>query len=44
VPEKETLYLLGWPLVLSIRVDGQPADAQPYLDKINDVARAEELF
>jgi glycerophosphoryl diester phosphodiesterase len=48
VPEKETLYLLGWPLALSMGVDGIQTDnlqmLMPYLDRINDGARAEELF
>jgi len=48
VPEKETLYLLGWPLALSMGVDGIQTDnlqmLMPYLDRINDGARADELF
>jgi len=48
IPEKETLYLLGWPLALSLGVDGIQTDnlqmLMPYLDRINDGARAEELF
>jgi len=48
VPEKETLYLLGWPLALSPGVDGIQTDnlqmLMPYLDRINGGERAEEVF
>jgi glycerophosphoryl diester phosphodiesterase len=48
VPEKDTLYLLGWPLALSLDVDGIQTDnlqmLMPYLDKINGGAGTEEVF
>ena len=50
IPEKETLYLFGWPLAPSLGVDGDGIQTDnlqmlmPYLDRINDGARAEELF
>jgi len=48
VPEKDTLYLLGWPLALSLGVDGIQTDnlqmLMPYLERINGGARAEEIF
>jgi glycerophosphoryl diester phosphodiesterase len=48
IPEKETLYLLGWPLALSLGVDGIQTDnlqmLMPYLERINSGARVEEVF
>lgn len=48
VPEKETLYLLGWPLALSLGVDGIQTDnlqmLMPYLERINGGESIEEIF